>query len=154
MLGKNADVPSGPFSGAPFPSELFPGGFEVMGGWMDPETGRSKTWVRFFCADSAGAQVGRDAFSRIFDSATLLAFMCSRELRSAIALEPQGELSREDRERIADILRERECGRFVEQLGRKPDRTWLTALFADLMWTLSAAKGFIVDLWPQPKGIS
>jgi hypothetical protein len=106
MLGscENTNVPSGPFSGGPFSHELFPGGFEVMGQWIDPETGRGKTWVRFFCADSQGRQAGRDAFSRVFDSATFLAFMCSREIRSAIALEPQGELSREDQKQIAEIL--------------------------------------------------
>jgi hypothetical protein len=152
MLGKNADVPGGPFSGAPFPSELFPGGFEVMGAWVDPETERSKTWVRFYCADSQGRQAGRDAFSRIFDSATFLAFMCSPELRSSIALDPQGDLTFKDRERVAEILRERECDRFVP-LELKADRPWLTALFADLMWALSCAKGFIVDLW-QAKGVS
>jgi hypothetical protein len=102
--GENTNVPGGPFSGAPFCGELFPGGFQVMGQWTDPETGRSKTWARFFCTDSQGRQVGRDAFSRVFDSATFLAFMCSREIRSTVALEPQGELSHEDQKRIAEIL--------------------------------------------------
>jgi hypothetical protein len=106
--GENTNAPGGPpggpFSGAPFSHELFPGGFEVMGQWTDPETGRSKTWARFFCTDSQGRQVGRDAFSRVFDSATFVAFMCSREIRSTVALEPQGELSHEDQKRIAEIL--------------------------------------------------
>jgi hypothetical protein len=148
MLSKNADVPGGPFSGAPFPSELFPGGLEVMGQWVDPETLRSRTWVRFHCA----AQ--RDAFSRIFDSPTFLAFMCSRELRSAIALEPQGDLSCQDRERVSEILRERECGRFVEQLEPKADRPWLTALFADLTRVLNSVKRFIVAIRGNRKWIS
>lgn len=95
------NLPSDPVS-----SELFPGGFEVMGQWEDPVTGRGKTWVRFYCA-SYGGQVGRDAFSRVFDGPTFLTFMCSRELRNAIALEPQVDLTPEDRERMAEILRVR-----------------------------------------------
>ena len=98
--------------------EIFPGGFEVMGQWRDSDTSNVKSWVRFFCADSQGKQAGRDACSRVFDSSELFAFMCSRGLRTAMAIEPQEELTDEDREHVAEILRARNPPKtFAARLG-------------------------------------
>jgi hypothetical protein len=87
--------------------EIFPEAFEIMGQWLDPTTKRIKFWVRFFCTDSQGKQVGRDAFNRFFDAVDFSLFMNSRRLRGALALEPQEDLTPEELERVADILRER-----------------------------------------------
>ena len=112
-----------PLKSAPEPL-AFPFGFEIMGTWEDQSTlpSRSKTWVRFFSADRQGRQAGRDTFSKIFDSIDLLLFICLRGLRAAAALDVHGchwdrsgahrfwvheNLTGEDRERIAEILRTR-----------------------------------------------
>jgi hypothetical protein len=86
--------------------ELHAGAFEIMGHWVEPTTLRLRFWVRSFCTDSQGCQVGRD-FSRVLDSSELVAFTCSRALRSALAIEPQDPLTQDDQERISEILRAR-----------------------------------------------
>jgi hypothetical protein len=89
--------------------EIFPEAWEIMGQWFDPTMQRVKYWVRFFCTDSQGRQVGPDLFNRFFESGDFdfLLFMCARRLRSALALEPQKDLTREEREGVAEILRAR-----------------------------------------------
>lgn len=69
--------------------EIFPFGFEDMGGWEDSITLHRKNWIRFFHTDPRRRRA-RQAFSRIFDSIDCLTFMCSRGLRAALALEPRG----------------------------------------------------------------
>jgi hypothetical protein len=85
--------------------EIFPYGFEVMGGWKDRITHRRKSLVRFFCTDTRGRQVGHDAFRRVFDSFDLLIFVCSPWHRQRLALEQQEELAHEDQAQVAEILR-------------------------------------------------
>jgi hypothetical protein len=82
---------------------LHAGAFEIMGQWTDPTLGL-RFWVRSFCTDSQGRQVGRD-FSRVLDSSELVAFTCSRALRSAMVIEPQEPLTQDDQERISEIVR-------------------------------------------------
>jgi hypothetical protein len=86
--------------------EIYPC-FEVMGQWEDPTTKRLKFWVRLFCADSQGKQIGTDVVDRFFDSLDILAFTCARERRSALAIEPQRPLTLEELEGVAEILRAR-----------------------------------------------
>jgi hypothetical protein len=75
-----------------------------MGGWETAlPAPRRKTWVRFFCTDSEGLQVGRD-FGRAFDSFELLMFECQPQLRSAMLLEAQEELTDYDQGRLAELL--------------------------------------------------
>jgi hypothetical protein len=84
--------------------------YEVMGGWDDPITHLRRHLVRFFCVDAHGAQVGPDAFSKILGPVDFLVFTCAPWQRTAIALEPQEEPTREDQARVAEILRSRMAG--------------------------------------------
>ena len=63
--------------------------FEIMGQWVDPATKSLKSWVRFYCVDSAGNQVGHDAFSRFFDSIDLVLFTSFPQTRRWLSLQPQ-----------------------------------------------------------------
>jgi hypothetical protein len=81
--------------------EIFPFGFEILGAWEDPATLQRKTLVRFFSTDRQGQRAGRDAYCRVFGSIDFLIFLCSRERRSAVAIEPQEELTAQDRARVA-----------------------------------------------------
>lgn len=75
-----------------------------MGGWDTAlPAPRRKMWVRLFCTDSEGKQVGRD-FGRAFDCLELLIFECQPQLRSAMLLEAQEELTDYDRARLAELL--------------------------------------------------
>ncbi len=90
--------------------ELSTEAFEIMGQWLDPTTKDIKTWVRFYCVDSEGNQVGREAFSRFFDPMDSLLFTCFRQLRSTLAIQPhqrQEDLTPEEQELVAEILRAR-----------------------------------------------
>ena len=83
---------------------VFPFGWEVMGSWETAlPSPRRKTWVRCFCTDSEGLQVGRD-FGRSFDSLEFLMFICQPQLRSGMLLEAQEDLTDYDQARLAELL--------------------------------------------------
>jgi hypothetical protein len=95
--------------------EIFPEAvaFEVLGHWTEPTTHELRTAVRFFCTDSQGREVGQDLFTRVLGSEDFLAFSCLRQLRTDIALKGRT-LTRDDRERVDEILRTRTLGAWLE----------------------------------------
>lgn len=76
-----------------------------MGSWETAlPAPRRKTWVRFFCTNAEGHQVGRDAFGRAFDSLEFLMFVCLPHLRQGMLLEAQEDLTDHDQARLAELL--------------------------------------------------
>ena len=77
--------------------------FEVLGQWEDPGGTGGRTLISFSYVDSFGRQTDLARW-RVLDSKDFLLFTCCRRIRSAIALETHGELTSEDRKRIAEIV--------------------------------------------------
>jgi hypothetical protein len=107
VTGENANLSALAIEAILASHQRFPNAFEVLGSWEDPATLRYKVWIMFFCTAAEGKQAGLDTFGRaVFDSLDFV-MLSWPAWRPWVVARPRGELTRDDHQRMNEILHAR-----------------------------------------------